>query len=89
LAALSCDDPDGNCQLTDYYGHWRGDNATDETVICEKSFQGRRPLEQTCGFGFQLGTDKPSTSACASQHSCRTVLTPIASQSGPSTSFTA
>ncbi|PWN95162.1 zincin, partial [Tilletiopsis washingtonensis] len=56
-----CDDPDGNCQLTDYYGHWRGDNATDETVICEKSFQGRRPLEQTCGFGFQLGTDKPST----------------------------
>lgn len=64
--ARSCDDPDGNCVLTDYYGHWRGDNATDETVICEKSFQERWPLEQTCGFGLALGKDKPSTSASGS-----------------------
>ncbi|EPQ26154.1 uncharacterized protein PFL1_06362 [Pseudozyma flocculosa PF-1] len=54
---LRCDDPDGNCKLAGWAGHWRGDNATQETVICEHSYHTRRPLEQICGFGYQIARD--------------------------------
>ncbi|SPO45289.1 related to ph-regulated antigen pra1 precursor [Moesziomyces antarcticus] len=60
-ALLRCDNPDGNCRFADWNGHWRGNNATAETVICDLSYQTRRPLEQVCGFGFQLARDSPST----------------------------
>lgn len=59
-ALLRCDNPDGNCRFADWNGHWRGNNATAETVICELSYTSRRPLEKLCAFGFQLGTDNPS-----------------------------
>ncbi|KAL9934495.1 hypothetical protein V8E36_006951 [Tilletia maclaganii] len=53
-----CDDPDRNCETqVGYGGHWRGNNASSETVICELSFQTRRPLDAACGLGFQLAQD--------------------------------
>lgn len=30
---LRCDDPDDNCRQAGWAGHWRGSNATSETVI--------------------------------------------------------
>lgn len=35
-------------------GHWRGENATGETVICELSYHTRWPLEAMCGFGYTV-----------------------------------
>ncbi|KAE8193764.1 hypothetical protein A4X06_0g8229 [Tilletia controversa] len=53
-----CDDPDRNCATQDgWNGHWRGNNATEETVICDLSFVTRRPLDSACGLGFKLATD--------------------------------
>lgn len=60
-ALLRCDDPDGNCRFDDWNGHWRGDNATEETVICDRSYSTRRPREQLCAFNFDLATDNPNT----------------------------
>lgn len=57
---MRCDNPDGNCRFADWNGHWRGNNATAKTVICDLSYVTRRPLEQLCAFGYQLGTDNPS-----------------------------
>lgn len=55
---LRCDDPDQNCATqVGYNGHWRGNNATEETVICELSFQSRLGLEKACQNGFKLGRD--------------------------------
>ncbi|PWN49293.1 zincin [Violaceomyces palustris] len=59
-ALLRCDNIDGNCQFANWNGHWRGNNATSETVICDLSYETRRPLEQLCAFGYQLGSDNPS-----------------------------
>lgn len=59
-ALLRCDNIDGNCRFPDWNGHWRGNNATSETVICDLSYVTRRPLEQLCAFGYQLGSDNPS-----------------------------
>ncbi|SJX63351.1 related to ph-regulated antigen pra1 precursor [Sporisorium reilianum f. sp. reilianum] len=59
-ALLRCDNPDDNCRLPEWNGHWRGNNATAETVICELSYTSRRPLEKLCAQGFQLATDNPS-----------------------------
>ncbi|EST05377.1 Metallopeptidase, catalytic domain protein [Kalmanozyma brasiliensis GHG001] len=59
-ALLRCDNPDNNCRLPEWNGHWRGNNATAETVICDLSFFSRRPLEALCGKGFQLAQDNPS-----------------------------
>ncbi|KAK0560634.1 Prenylated Rab acceptor protein 1 [Tilletia horrida] len=57
-----CDDPDRNCETQPtYFGHWRGSNATGETVICENTFQGRKSIEAACGFGFQLARDNVNT----------------------------
>ncbi|CAD0090083.1 unnamed protein product [Aureobasidium vineae] len=43
-----CDDIDGNCHQEGWGGHWRGSNATDETVICPLSYTTRQPLEALC-----------------------------------------
>ncbi|KAF2265026.1 zincin [Lojkania enalia] len=49
-----CDNPDGNCALEGWGGHWRGENASSETVICELSYHSRKPLEAMCGFGYDV-----------------------------------
>lgn len=35
-------------------GHWRGDNATSETVICPLSYETRKPLAGLCGYGYSV-----------------------------------
>ncbi|KAK9244172.1 putative peptidase family-domain-containing protein [Lipomyces tetrasporus] len=55
-----CDNPDGNCDIEGWAGHWRGANATGETVICPLSFTTRRYLEQICAFGFTVSGSKPN-----------------------------
>ncbi|RDB17278.1 Antigen 1 [Hypsizygus marmoreus] len=57
---LRCDNIDGNCDQEGWAGHWRGTNATSETVICDLSFEIRRPLEQFCGFGYTVSNDSAS-----------------------------
>jgi len=42
-------------------GHWRGDNATLETVVCPLSFWTRRPLEGLCGFGYTVARGAVNT----------------------------
>ncbi|PWN18795.1 zincin, partial [Microstroma glucosiphilum] len=55
---IRCDDPDHNCATQEgWNGHWRGENATGETVICPLSFETRLPIEKTCAGGFQLARD--------------------------------
>ncbi|PMB67337.1 Major allergen Asp f 2 [Beauveria bassiana] len=50
-----CDDPDKNCASKPTWGgHWRGSNATEETVICPLSFQIRRPLASVCNLGYTV-----------------------------------
>ncbi|KAF1923441.1 zincin [Didymella exigua CBS 183.55] len=50
-----CDDPDQNCATqNNWAGHWRGANATSETVICDRSYVLRRPLEGMCMFGYDV-----------------------------------
>ncbi|KAL3491884.1 antigen 1 [Aspergillus germanicus] len=56
-----CDNPDGNCQLDGWAGHWRGENATDETVICELSYQTRRSLSTMCGLGYTVSESETNT----------------------------
>lgn len=55
---LRCDDIDGNCHQDGWAGHWRGANATEETVICELSYTARRPLEQMCAQGYNVANYK-------------------------------
>lgn len=55
-----CDDVDGNCHQDGWRGHWRGDNATQETVICDASYTDRRFNTEFCMYGFQLINDDPS-----------------------------
>ncbi|KKA28840.1 hypothetical protein TD95_000288 [Thielaviopsis punctulata] len=48
-----CDDPDKNCATqADWAGHWRGDNATQETVICDLSYHKRLYLSSMCTRGY-------------------------------------
>ncbi|KAJ5014135.1 Major allergen Asp f 2 [Colletotrichum sp. SAR 10_99] len=57
-----CDDPDRNCATqSGWAGHWRGDNATEETVICPLSFEIRRPLSSVCGLGYNVANSKLNT----------------------------
>ncbi|KAF7557165.1 hypothetical protein G7Z17_g878 [Cylindrodendrum hubeiense] len=57
-----CDDPDENCATQDAWaGHWRGENATSETVICPLSFEIRRPLSSVCGLGYNVANSKLNT----------------------------
>ncbi|KAI7278810.1 zincin [Hortaea werneckii] len=53
-----CDDIDGNCWQDGWAGHWRGENATDETVICEMSYTSRWPLAGLCGYGYTVAAEK-------------------------------
>ncbi|RDW81258.1 major allergen Asp F2 [Aspergillus mulundensis] len=56
-----CDNPDGNCGLDGWAGHWRGENATDETVICELSYTSRRPLSTMCSQGYTVSQSETNT----------------------------
>ncbi|KAL2268773.1 hypothetical protein VTJ83DRAFT_3619 [Remersonia thermophila] len=59
-----CDDPDKNCATQDgWAGHWRGANATQETVLCPLSFAaGRRlHLESVCGLGHTVRSSPLNT----------------------------
>ncbi|XP_014550837.1 hypothetical protein COCVIDRAFT_31529 [Bipolaris victoriae FI3] len=49
-----CDDIDGNCHQDGWAGHWRGSNATSETVICDLSYELRKPLESMCMYGYNV-----------------------------------
>ncbi|EGY23113.1 antigen 1 [Verticillium dahliae VdLs.17] len=42
-------------------GHWRGSNATQETVICDLSYEIRRPLAALCGGGYTVAESKLNT----------------------------
>lgn len=59
-ALFRCDDPDGNCHQDGWRGHYRGENATTETVICDASYTDRLYNSAFCMFGFQLARDEPS-----------------------------
>ncbi|KAK4057023.1 Prenylated Rab acceptor protein 1 [Microbotryomycetes sp. JL221] len=56
---LRCDNPDGNCEQTTaagpWAGHWRGDNATLETVICPPTYSVRYQLSSLCWDGHEIG----------------------------------
>lgn len=56
-----CDDIDKNCHQDGWRGHWRGNNATAETVICDASYKDRVFNAAFCLNGFQLATTAPST----------------------------
>ncbi|OIW29307.1 zincin [Coniochaeta ligniaria NRRL 30616] len=57
-----CDDPDRNCATQEgWAGHWRGSNATQETVICPLSFQRRRYLDSVCGLGYTVAESPLNT----------------------------
>ncbi|TGO32516.1 hypothetical protein BHYA_0310g00030 [Botrytis hyacinthi] len=56
-----CDDPDKNCETQDAWaGHWRGKNATAETVICPLSYQTLLHLTALCARGFNVATGRPA-----------------------------
>lgn len=42
-------------------GHWRGENATQETVICPLSFERRRYLDSVCGLGYTVAQSPLNT----------------------------
>ncbi|GLI77355.1 prenylated Rab acceptor protein 1 [Penicillium ochrochloron] len=56
-----CDNPDGNCDLEGYAGHWRGENGTKETVICDLSYERRRSLSTMCGMGYTVSESETNT----------------------------
>ncbi|KAI4240227.1 MAG: hypothetical protein L6R40_005256 [Gallowayella cf. fulva] len=60
-ALFRCDNPDGNCNQPEWGGHWRGSNATNETVICPLSYSTRRPLEQLCALGYTVAGMEANT----------------------------
>lgn len=47
--------------LIGWGGHWRGENATDETVICPLSYTTRKPLETMCSNGYTIANNKLAT----------------------------
>lgn len=47
--------------IVEWAGHWRGDNATTETVICPRSFEIRRSLNSVCGLGYTVAQSKLNT----------------------------
>ncbi|EKV07786.1 Antigen 1 [Penicillium digitatum PHI26] len=56
-----CDNPDGNCANEGWAGHWRGENATGETVICDLSYETRRSLSTMCGLGYTVSESETNT----------------------------
>lgn len=55
-----CDDIDGNCKFDGWAGHWRGENATNESVICDLSYTSRLFLSQMCSQGYTVSQSKNS-----------------------------
>jgi hypothetical protein len=51
----------GLLTIVEWAGHWRGDNATTETVICPLSFEIRRSLDSVCGLGYTVAQSKLNT----------------------------
>ena len=47
--------------LLGWAGHWRGSNATSETVICPLSYERRLPLEQVCSRGYTVANSPLNT----------------------------
>lgn len=43
-----------NTKQKGWGGHWRGENATSETVICPLSYTTRHPLAAMCGLGYTV-----------------------------------
>ncbi|KAE8422955.1 putative peptidase domain-containing protein [Aspergillus pseudocaelatus] len=56
-----CDNPDGNCDNEGWAGHWRGENATAETVICDLSYSSRRSLTSMCALGYTVSGSETNT----------------------------
>lgn len=56
-----CDDIDGNCHQDGWAGHWRGNNATQETVICDLSYRIRQPLSSVCNNGWTVAESPLNT----------------------------
>lgn len=50
----ACLQPSAHPLITVYGGHWRGENGTDETVICPLSYRTRKPLAQLCALGYNV-----------------------------------
>lgn len=42
-------------------GHWRGENATAETVICDLSYSTRRSLTSMCALGYTISGSETNT----------------------------
>ncbi|GAA5917928.1 hypothetical protein JCM5296_007000 [Sporobolomyces johnsonii] len=59
-----CDNPDGNCdQVTaegPWAGHHRGQNATEQTVICPPTYTRRMQLATLCWDGVEIGSLPPA-----------------------------
>lgn len=55
-----CDDIDGNCKLDGWAGHWRGENGTNENVICDLSYTSKLFLSQMCSQGYTVSQSKNS-----------------------------
>jgi hypothetical protein len=47
--------------LQGYAGHWRGENGTKETVICDLSYETRRSLSTMCGMGYTVSGSETNT----------------------------
>lgn len=47
--------------LSGWAGHWRGENATDETVICDLSYETRRWLISMCSEGYTVAEGATNT----------------------------
>jgi hypothetical protein len=57
-----CDDIDGNCKNDGWAGHWRGENGTDETVICDLSYSSRIYNDQLCSQGYTVSGSTTASS---------------------------
>lgn len=60
-AVFRCDNPDGNCANDGWAGHWRGENATNENVICDLSYTSKLYLSQMCTQGYTVANSKTTT----------------------------
>jgi hypothetical protein len=49
-----------DCKQAGWRGHWRGENATEETVICDLSYVDRKYNEQFCALGYTVVNSSPS-----------------------------
>lgn len=60
IICLSRYKPLPDCVQDGWRGHWRGENATEETVICDLSYIDRKYNEQFCAFGYSVVNSSPS-----------------------------